>query len=151
MKNRTLGLLALLSWVIFLFFMLAAPHAHAQIAVDYRVPHCIPWVDNTEWRASSLSMGVTKNGAWAAWYCYNRADPKAVQLVRKVGTPAQLKAYPAYLQAISNAKDTTAALAALQANFAASLPLNDPSLALIVADMDAALAKNAATARLAAP
>ena len=99
--------------------------ARAQVS-----PPCLPGLPGTP---SALQSGITKNGAWVRWRCYTLTT---VTTIEYVGTLPELSKVGARLQTIIKAADPLQSLRTAGSRFT-MLPLTDPSLALIVADMRA--------------
>ena len=84
---------------------------------------------------SPLYSGITRNGAWVRWYCYDYAR-RQIARVAYVGTLPELSKVGARVQTIMKAADPLKSLQTAGSRFPI-LPLTDPSLAAIVADMEA--------------
>lgn len=99
------------------------------------IPPCLPAIDNNSLTASPIYSGVSKNGAWVRWYCYDDAT-LTVTKVQYVGTLAELSKVGGRVATIIKAADPLRSLQTAGNRFPI-LPLTDPSLAAIVADMNA--------------
>ena len=101
------------------------------------LPPCLPAVDTATHVAGPMRSGATKNGAWVRWTCTTKVAPLIETTVFYVGTVPELSKVGARVQTIINAAEPLASLRTAGARFTI-LPLSDPSLASIVADMRAA-------------
>ena len=123
---RTMVLAAIL-------FLIAAFHqAHAQV-----IPPCLPALDQSSLTASTAYSGVTKNGAWVYWYCYDQTTLKITKVIY-VGTLPEFAKVGGRMATIAKSATPLQTLQTL-GNRITVLPLNDPSLAAIVADMKASM------------
>lgn len=106
-------------------------------------PTCLPYPYGT---GSPLFSGVSKNGAWAWWFCpmLDPATGLTSLTVRErfeyVGTVPEFSKIGGRLATIVNALDPLKSLQTAGSRFTI-LPLSDPSLAAVVADMRADQAK----------
>lgn len=129
---------------IVLMLLLAPLMALAQTAssVTPPSPKCLPWpapAASTGWVGTPIYTGMSKNGAWAFWHC-GSPDGQSAETYEYVATVAELSKVGGRLQTIINAADPLTSLQTAYRRFTI-LPLNDPSLAAIVADMRAAQGK----------
>lgn len=114
-----------------ILFLVAAFHqAHAQV-----IPPCLPALNQSSLTASPIYSGVTKNGAWVYWFCYTATTRTQVTYV---GSTAELSKVGSRIQTILKAIDPLRSLQTAGSRFPI-LPLTDPSLAAVVADMEAAV------------
>lgn len=114
-------------------FLFAAFHqAHAQAW-----PTALPNIDGTSLKAGPPILGASRNGVWIVWF---HVDPVTNKLMRVayVGTPAELSKVGGRIATILKSADPLRSLQTAGSRFPI-LPLTDPSLALVVADMNAAV------------
>jgi hypothetical protein len=138
MKQLRLTILSVLATILLLCGIVIDARAQTPvIAPALATTSCFPGVDNATHTATPARAGLTKNGGWLRWYCVPRDLAKPVEVYRYVATPAELSKWGGRLQTIAKAADPLASLRAAGTRFTI-LPLTDPSLAAIVADMDAA-------------
>ena len=105
----------------------------ACAAAFARPPMCLPGIDNSTWLAGPVDGGVTANGAWLRWNCAEVGTGQ-LQTNLYVGTVPELSKVGARVQTIIKAADPLKSLQTLP-NRITVLPLTDPSLAAIVADV----------------
>lgn len=112
--------------------LLACGSSRAQVFI----PPCLPNTDTAEWSGGNLVTGVSANGAWAYWLCLPNVFDATHQptMVTYVGTLAQLNLVGGRLQTIIKAADPLKSLQTLPQRVTV-LPLTDPSLAAVLADM----------------
>lgn len=134
----------LMAFAAILFLIAAFHQAHAQT-----VP-CLPALDGKSLTASPMYSGVSKNGAWVYWYCVTGTDTvvttaTGVSVIKApvtpviyVGTIAELAKVGGRIATITKAADPLRSLQTAGQRFPI-LPLTDPSLAAVVADMKAAM------------
>lgn len=103
--------------------------------VTAQAQSCLPTIDNATHYAYALTTGASKNGAWAQWLCQNKTT-QMWELNSYVGTVPELSKVGARLQTIIKSTNPLKSLQTAGARFTI-LPLSDPSLALVVADMKA--------------
>lgn len=120
----------LMIFATILFIAAAFHQAHAQV-----IPPCLPALDQTSQTASPLYSGVTKNGAWVYWFCYTATTRTQVTYV---GSTAELSKVGGRVATILKSLNPLQSLQTAGSRFPI-LPLTDPSLAAVVADMEAAL------------
>lgn len=118
---------------VILFMLLATMPALARAQADISKAWCLPGLDNSQATASPIESGVTRNGAWARWYCTERATGRR-QRNLYVGTVPELSKVGSRVQTIIGAADPLASLQTLPRRITV-LPLSDPSLAAILADV----------------
>jgi hypothetical protein len=119
--------------------LLACAPAFAQTCLpakptDSDNPH--HWVQpaqNVAWHGTPMHGGVTTNGAYVRWACVNMTT-REVRRVTYVGTVAEFSRAGTRLQTIMRATDPLKSLQTAGTRYTI-LPLTDPSLAAIVADV----------------
>lgn len=94
---------------------------------------CIPYVETPGYVVSDPKMGLTKNGGWIRWTCWSTTGGPD-RVVTYVGTLAEIPKVSGRLATIMKAADPLKSLQTLP-NRITVLPLTDPSLAAIVADI----------------
>lgn len=109
---------------------LLAGAAHAQ--------PCLPNTDTAEWSGGNMVVGASANGAWVTWLCLPNVFDATHQSTRVmyVGTLTQLPNVGGRVQTIIKAADPLKSLQTLPQRVTV-LPLTDPSLAAVIADMKA--------------
>lgn len=123
------------SFLLFVVLALFGTLVQAQ-AVS---PTCLPGVPSQTYKASSFSTGASKNGAWVWWDCTEIATLTKTRF-SYVGTIPELSRVGPRVQTIMNALDPLKSLQTAGSRYTI-LPLEDASLALVVADMWADQAK----------
>lgn len=108
------------------FLLLLSLNAQAQ--------PCMPYVETPGWVVSTPRTGVTKNGAWIWWYCWSTKPGVPDRRVGYVGTLAEFPKIGGRIATIAKAADPLKSLQTLPKRIT-MLPLTDPSLAAIVADV----------------
>lgn len=124
------------------FLLLLAGIAHAQPCLPADNPtrsdNPQAWVQpaqNVGWWGTPLHVGVTKNGAWSRYWCVEAATGRLVT-VSRVSLPADWGNVGGRLRTVMGAADPLKSLQTAPSRMTV-LPLTDPSLAAIVADMEA--------------
>jgi hypothetical protein len=121
---------------------LACSAAFAQV-----MPPCLPafpstsdspanWVQpssNVAWIGSPLRIGYSRNGQWARWYCAEMGTGQ-LRTITYVGTLTDLPNVGGRLRTIIGAADSLKSLQTLPSRIT-MLPLTDPALAAIVAEV----------------
>jgi hypothetical protein len=98
------------------------------------VPACLPGVQTELWAGTPLRHGISRHGAWVQWVCYSKTPPTRTQKVVYVATVPEFSKIGGRLATIVNAQDPLASLQTLHKRVTV-LPLTDPSLAAIVAEV----------------
>lgn len=101
--------------------------------LEYGSPWCLPGIENTRATGSPLEGAVTKNGAWVKWWCVELQSGR-VQVNTYVATTSELSKIGGRVQTIIKATDPLLSLQTLPKRVTV-LPLTDPSLAAIMADV----------------
>ena len=96
-------------------------------------PPCMPYVDTPGWVWSTPKMGVTKNGAWITWTCWSTTGLRD-RFVTYVGTVPEFSKVGGRVATMVKAADPLKSLQTLPQRITV-LPLTDPLLAAIVADV----------------
>lgn len=98
-------------------------------------PSCMPYVTTPGWVVSDPQMGVSKNGAWIRWKCWSTTG-QPDRIVSYVGTVPEFAKVGGRIATIVKAADPLKSLQTLPQRITV-LPITDPSLAAIVAEMNA--------------
>jgi len=123
---RTMALAAIL-------FLFAAFHqAHAQAW-----PQVLPNIDGTSLKAGPPILGASRNGVWLVYF-YVHPETNKLMRVSYVGTLPELSKVGGRLATILKSANPLLSLQTAGNRFPI-LPLTDPSLAAVVADMNAAI------------
>lgn len=111
------------------YTMLLCGAANAQVA-----PTCLPNIaDAASATASRPHFGASKNGAWVTWDCYGATGTVRMTYI---GTLPEIAKVGGRVATIIKAPDPLRSLQTAGQRFAI-LPLTDPSLAAVLADMNA--------------
>jgi len=94
----------------------------------------MPYVDTPGWVWSTPQMAITKNGAWYRWTCWSAVPGVADRTITYVATVPEFAKIGGRVGTITNAADPLKSLQTLPKRITV-LPLTDPSLAAIVADL----------------
>jgi hypothetical protein len=105
--------------------------AAAVVAV---APPCLPYVDTPNWVWSTPKMGITKNGAWYRWTCWSTVPGIPDRTITYVGTVPEFSKIGGRVATIVKAADPLKSLQTLPQRITV-LPLTDPSLSAIAADL----------------
>lgn len=114
--------------------VMAQPCLPSTEATDPTAPHI--WVQpaqNVAWHGTPLEWGLSKNGGWVRWHCAELNGPGFVTVTR-VSTLADLPNVGGRIKTILGAADPLKSLQTAP-NRIKILPITDPSLAAIVAEI----------------